>query len=527
MSICGCDIEDNLAEGLKDIMFGLDLKKIPRPRFNSLEKKGGDNKGNNDNGDDGDDDGAGRSEMAFEQDDEDQAKLEAMSKRSPRRPKPGLNPFGDDNYDKDNDKANECPDDDDNKDDLQNVDQQLADLEIPDFNLSVDFDEVEAAESAGSDDHLANTNRLEREEVFSRRYHPSKEESQELQDLASKLGATSSMGSYTSTSARNLYDLLNGNHSIILMRGPIGWKDRDCELILFTDGFALAYLDYNSYNPLESRYETCHIWNDIDHVAMAKVGRLTISLKDSDDIDLVAASNGPNLRTWFEAVEQVLVSSVASDPNSSVPKDDLGWQYQLVHKPGYTAAVLGDMRLMGNPSNPSKDLNTLDTYHQSTPLHYALQRHPCDANVVEALLRFGADPNKPDGEGRTATYFSQRDHLDDITSILKEFGANESKLADMEQRGALFAAAEHAQRRTEQRRDKERAIKDQKAAEAATKAQSAQSQLSKNMALMIERGEKIEHMDDTARQLNAEAKNFGDMAKQLKEQQKNKKWYQL
>jgi Synaptobrevin len=44
---------------------------------------------------------------------------------------------------------------------------------------------------------------------------------------------------------------------------------------------------------------------------------------------------------------------------------------------------------------------------------------------------------------------------------------------------------------------------------------------------MIERGEKIEEMDDKARQLNEQAKTYGDLAAQLKNNVKNKKWYQL
>mmetsp|Transcript_43547 Transcript_43547/g.105565 ORF Transcript_43547/g.105565 Transcript_43547/m.105565 type:complete len:585 (-) Transcript_43547:240-1994(-) len=580
---CGatCEIGDQLAEGLKDIMFGLDLKKmVPGGGRKTQDKNDNEEGGGNDEASDGGEN------FNFEQDQDDQERLEALSappppsspstsrdkasnekasagrspKRSPRRihKQPTNNHPVDDNSNKDKnddgsddnnclkdkDKPPQSDDDDDdenegggdNEEREEDINQMLEDMEIPDFNLSVDFDAIDAAsQRSGPSRRLSSTiddyeDRIEREEVYSRRYRPNIDEAKELQELATALGATSSMSSFTSSSASNLYSLLNGNHSIILMRAHIGYNDRDCELILLSDGFVLAYRDVSTFNILGSRYETCHLWKSVDHVTTAKVGRLTLSfLKDmnENDLDLVASSDGPNVRTWFDYIEKVFVSNVMNDSSSTVPKDCIGWQYRLIHKPAYTAAVMSDFTLMGSPSDPARDLNTTDEYNESTPLHYAMQADPCDAIIIDALLRYGADPNKPDGDGRTAMYFAQRNHLDDIEPLLKQFGGKDSNLAEMELRGELFGGVEEAQKRTEERREKEQIIKDQKAAETACKAQSAQSQMSKNMAAMIERGEKIQEMDDKARQINSEAKDFGDMAKQLKRDMKNKKWYQL
>lgn len=585
---CGsCEIGDQLAEGLKEIMFGLDLKKMvpgrSRPnsqrkidddKNNNKEKQQGSEGSSEEEGSDSghDDDDHDHYSNNNDQNDNDRARLEALSSTPPNPPdipSSNLTTFrgykGNKNmsgrspirspkkiYESSDSNPFEFVDEQDDKpppasagcdnNDVQDVDQMLAEMEIPDFNLSVNFEDF--AVSAPNKDKRHNgkdgqvhrqpsiedyTERMNREEVFSRRYHPSSNELKELQELATNLGMTSSLPTFSSTSASNLYRLLDGTHSIVLNRAPIGYNDRECELILLTDGFVLAYRDIGAFNFLGSRYETCHLWDSVDHVTTAKVGRLTISLEDrkEKDLDLVASSEGPNIRTWFSYIEKVLVSSVMNDPASKIPKDEIGWQYRVIHKPAYSAAVLGDLTLMGNPSDPTKDLNTTDDYNESTPLHYAMQANPCDAIIIEALLRYGADPNKPDGDGRTAMYFAQRNQLDDIELILKDFGGKASNLADMELRGELFAGVEEAQKRTEERREKEQAMKNQMAKETARKAESAQSQMVRNMAAMIERGEKIQEMDDKARQINSEAKDFGDMAKQLKNQMKNRKWYQL
>lgn len=99
----------------------------------------------------------------------------------------------------------------------------------------------------------------------------------------------------------------------------------------------------------------------------------------------------------------------------------------------------------------------------------------------------------------------------------------------MEQRGELFGKIEQSKINTERRREKEKLMQENKAAEAAAKADSVQDQMSKNMQALIERGEKIEELDVKTKQLESEAKEFGDMATQLKETMKARasmKWWQ-
>ena len=111
---------------------------------------------------------------------------------------------------------------------------------------------------------------------------------------------------------------------------------------------------------------------------------------------------------------------------------------------------------------------------------------------------------------------AQRDELPLTTiQVLEQFGAVQSQKAEDERRGELFGKVAH----TEQVREQTKA----KAAE--EKAQAAQSQMAQNMAAMHHRGERIEELGDKAAELQEGAKDYGDMAAQLKEKMKKKsKW---
>ena len=431
----------------------------------------------------------------------------------------------DDEEDKD---ENENESENEDEEEEEDVHKILRDIEIPDFNLSVDS--IDDDKNNCDDHSIDYENQLQREEVFSKRYHPRKSEEKELYDISSRLGVSTSSIRLT-TCSNTLHELLFGDHSIVLKKGPINFNDQNCELFLLTDGFISVYQNINIYNPLESKYDTCHFWSDIEFIKVAYHGTLLIKMQTGESYNLIGVSDGEDMKSWLRVIEHIVTLHAIHDTtpkkSSSTTRrtDVLGWQYILIHQPGYTAAVSGDFKLMGNP-NP-KILNQLDEYNQSSPLHYALQYEPCSAIVVDSLLRMGADPNLLDGEGRSAMYYAQRNELSDIEEILKDSGGRTSKLAEMEVRGELFAGVDQADKNTERRREIEQAVKDNKATEAAAKSQSAQSQMSQNMTAMIERGEKISEMDDKARQLNEEAQNYGKLASQLKDQMKNKKWYQF
>lgn len=427
------------------------------------------------------------------------------------------------------------------EEEAEDVNQMLQDMSIPDFSLSLDFDELDAAQDAEASSSHDNydeapitvnddPSRLNREEVYSKKYHPSRAERAELEAMASHLGVVrSSVRNLFSSNADCMNRLLFGDHSIVLRRGPVDVCDNDCELILLTDGFIIAYRNFNVYNPLEARYRSCHLWNHVEFVEAAKAGTLTVQIRSGGETyDIHAVSGGTSIKEWMHDVEHVLVQHAMHDPGGSLSSSSFGWQYRLVRRPGFTTAVTGDFALMGTPGRES--LNLGDAYNGSTPLHYAVRQSPCNVQVVEALLRLGSDPNVADDEDRTAMYFAQRDGMSDVVAILKQYGGKPSRLAEMELRGELFGGVEQATKNCQKRRDQEQETKDGKAAAAvaaAAKAQAAQSDMSRAMSALVERGQKIEHMDDKARELNAEAKTFGDLARQLKGEMKNKKWYQL
>ena len=419
-------------------------------------------------------------------------------------------------------------DDDDDGEGEEDLHKMLQDLEILDFDMSdSDFDQVDVdsgetitpIEDGSSIDY---EKRLEREEVFSKRYRPSKSEYKELQGLAERLRVSPSSIRITACQ-HSINEILFGKHSIVLKKGPVSFNNQDCELLLLTDGFIAAYKNVNDYNPLESKYETCQLWSAISFVEVANFGTLKIQMKSGEEFQICCSSEGEDLKTWFRAIEEVAILWTIHGSKDKRITDVFGWQYQIIRKPAYTAAITADMKLMGNPRN----LNGLDDYNQSSALHYAIQHEPCNADIVDALLRGGADPNLPDGEGHSAMYYAERNKLSDMEDILKRFGGKKSKLAEMELKGELFGGVEEAKRKTERRREIEQAVKDNKATEAAAKAQSAQSLMSENMSAMIERGERIKAMDNKTQQLNDEAKEYGNLASQLRNQAKNQKWYQF
>mmetsp|Transcript_11074 Transcript_11074/g.26594 ORF Transcript_11074/g.26594 Transcript_11074/m.26594 type:complete len:487 (+) Transcript_11074:63-1523(+) len=401
----------------------------------------------------------------------------------------------------------------------------LEAIEISDFDVCIsnDSDEVDTRETSSKEGgNVGNTDPLKREEVFSRRYRPSKSESKELQELAKHLRASPLNISLTSCQ-HALHELIFGEHSIILKKGRVRFNDKDCDLILLTDGFMAIHQNPTAYNPLGSRYETCQLWSALEFVEIANFGILRIHMKSGESFEICCYSNQENTKGWLHAIEQIVILYALHNSNDSTITDTFGWQYEQIRKPAFSAAVGGDIKLLGNSPN----INELDGYNQCSPLHYAIQRKPCSVDIIDALLRAGADPNLPDGEGRSAMYYAQQNKLNDIEEILKRYGGKKSALVEIERKGELFGGVDEANRKTTRRREIEEAIKDNKAADVAARVQSAESQMDKNMKALIERGEKINAISDKAQHLNDEAKTYGELASQLRNQSKDKKWYQL
>jgi len=409
----------------------------------------------------------------------------------------------------------------------KDVSELLNEIEINDFELS-DVDEEPNGDGTISWDSINWVERLERDEIFSKRYRPSRSEAKELEEIATELSISSrgnivgmlqGMGGQMS---QNLESLLHGGHSIVAKRGNVLWETNGCDLVLFTDGFLLLHTNVSTFNPLAKKYEFCHMWKDVK-VCYLENNSVFIDMQDGTTIRLSPESCPNDLIYWIRALERILIEYTIHSPSCEEITDEVGWQYNLVRKPAFSAAVSGDISIMGEV----EDVNSLDEYNSYAPLHYAVQHTEPSLEIVKNLLDAGADPNLEDNEGRSPMYFAEKNKLHEVASLLQSCGGAASKLTAIEARGELFGRFEQSQINTARRREKERLTEERKAAEAEEKAKSVQNQMNKNMAALIERGEKIEELDNKTKDLEAEAKNFGVMATQLKEKMKKKKWYHL
>jgi len=63
--------------------------------------------------------------------------------------------------------------------------------------------------------------------------------------------------------------------------------------------------------------------------------------------------------------------------------------------------------------------------------------------------------------------------------------------------------------------------------ELGTRATSATSEVSRAHQLMMERGDKLNRLEDSAERMSNEAQNFSGTAHQLMNKYRDKKWYQL
>jgi hypothetical protein len=267
--------------------------------------------------------------------------------------------------------------------------------------------------------------RLHREEVYSKRYHPSKGEKKELQEVAVFVGLSKRSGSFLARASTvltgesgnmNLVQQLlqpGEEHpkSILLKRGPVLWKDQECELILLTHGFILATAQESSkakhntsFMFVQRTYETCQLWDQVDHATNLPEKNCSFGVvcKDESLLWEFQVDSAMSHTAWLHAMETVLVQHALH--SKTYDTSQYGWQYQLMHRPGYTAVVTGNVDVIGTSSS-GDNFNSLDIYQRMAPLHYALKQEKCSIPIIEALLMEGADPNFPDEDGRTAMYY--------------------------------------------------------------------------------------------------------------------------
>jgi hypothetical protein len=324
---------------------------------------------------------------------------------------------------------------------------------------------------------------------------------------------------------------------------------RDVEVILLTGGLVVAEVKRRNSagskrDLLMRSFLACVTWDQVDHVvegtgqAARTAWKLHFKPKRNGDaaakgtcsnkVWTFTTASTKERAAWLNALEVVLLrtsmhSATASSRSAGEEHErhELGWQYRLVHRGGYTAAVTG--RLDDLPI-PRRSVNACDQYNGLTMLIYAVR---CgNANVVSYLLdRHDADVDAADRDGHAAMYYATRDEQHDMQQILAEYGALPSEAALRCGCGELFGAVQDAQEAVNDRREQEAASA--AAAAAQQRAREAQDQMSDNVRLMHERGQKIRDMGDKATQLNEGAANYADMARQLKERSQKPTFFGL
>ena len=305
----------------------------------------------------------------------------------------------------------------DDDDDDVDVDAMLANLEIPDFDMSISNirKEQQAEQLNQLWEDVDWDERIKREEIYSRRYRPSKIETQELGAMASILGLSNGsdlvakfVSKTMGKSARieqDIRDLFFGEHSILLSVLPVQCNGKRCDLVILTDGFVLKYQTFNAYNPLEKRYETGRFWDSVEFCERSGLFSIAIQVDSSTRIELETVEDGESLDTIFKRLERVITHHGMFNAEQD---HSLGWQYRRIRKPAFTAAVTGNTQLLAS-QQAAQGINELDVYNRYAPLHYALLQEQVNAEVIKGLLRAGADPNLVDGDERSPMYYGKRE----------------------------------------------------------------------------------------------------------------------
>lgn len=259
-------------------------------------------------------------------------------------------------------------------DDLDDLDAALASIDVDkDFQMSFmnsdgnsNNNEDSSADFAVNDAEPAfSFQQLQRPEVFSHRYRPTRDEDAEIQKLCDflKVGSKAGWGA-----DRTVHQLLNhegGDKNIILLRGTLALPDgNERQLVLLTHGFILAKVDGGGM--FTTSFDVAELY---DNVVYVKDRWMTSSndsfcLKLANDKEITLASTKKS--EWLDALERVLLQNRLHSKTRDEARE-FGWQYKLVQTSVYTAAVTG-ASFFSDDHLKKKD--NLDEYHKMAPLHY-------------------------------------------------------------------------------------------------------------------------------------------------------------
>lgn len=335
---------------------------------------------------------------------------------------------------------------------------------------------------------------------------------------------------------------LDQRQPVLVHHGSCFFRDKECTILLFTTGCAVAKPD--------ELIKTAH-WSEVESILKPSFTSWQIKLqqvtrqaestaqaedniidkssaqekeenqvtKGSDDEQLNITGFDESTWTfecedtnqWLSILEKVVVAFNARK------RSGWGWHYHILqYRPAFTMAVTNETSLLS--ADWQDDVHTLDQFQGWSPLHYAVKLG--HENAVKVLLQEGgADPNFRDKDERTAV-----DHADEHSAILKllyDFGGRKKT---ERLRGELFGKVE-ATEHVLQLKKEERQLQDEEKLKQEEAARAARAQVMENIRLINERGEKIQEMSDKATELNQGASDFRLLAQRLKEKsEKQNKW---
>eukprot|EP00804_Cyclotella_cryptica_P001785 CCRYP_018588-RB/>CCRYP_018588-RB protein AED:0.29 eAED:0.29 QI:100/1/1/1/0.8/0.66/6/1051/628 len=228
---------------------------------------------------------------------------------------------------------------------------------------------------------------------------------------------------------------------------------------------------------------------------------------------LILVCSKPEQReAWVDAFRVCLVNSrnLSGDKFQREEDDKPGWQHTLVRDSLFSLIVCDDYsglsRYLEDPPADST-VNDHDEYYGFTALHFAViwDRLECAA----LLLSNGAKVNAKDNDKKTP-----RDHALDknMIKLLQRYGGQ----GNPNLKSTLFDQAQEEHKLNTNNKTQT------KIHPTISHAKKTTSVMSDATSAMRERGEKLEKLDKATSELERDAANYADVAKQLKEKTKKK-----
>jgi len=243
-----------------------------------------------------------------------------------------------------------------------------------------------------------------------------------------------------------------------------------------------------------------------------------IFVKGRDEPLIMVCSKPEHRRAWVDAFKTVCIKSLQlrAENGSRIAKKirkQVGWEHKLIQSSLFSLVLCKEVSCLKEQlAKDSSDINIdeHDEYGGYTALHYATMVG--DIDKAKLLLLNRARVNEHDNDSKTPLDHAVLSENREMIHLLESFGGK-TNASDV-----LFKSAVEEQKRIKS----ETTSPKTQAKKTIDKAKDAASVISQGMSALRERGERLEKLDNTTSNLNNEAANYADMARQLKEKNKKK-----